>query len=69
MPPLAARRGEIEAMMRLFRKRPAAEAGRRLALEKVVQRDISRFIPANEQKSLQLWNRELFLDAVTQFQD
>jgi cytochrome b pre-mRNA-processing protein 3 len=30
MPPLAARRGEIEAMMRLFRKRPAAEAGRRL---------------------------------------
>lgn len=30
MPPLAACRGEIEAKMRLFRKRPATENGRRL---------------------------------------
>ena len=30
MPPIAARRGEIEAEMRLFRKRPSVETGRRL---------------------------------------
>jgi predicted nucleotidyltransferase component of viral defense system len=31
---------------------------------KSVQRDISRFIPANEQKNLTLWGTDLFIDAL-----